>query len=99
MTDRRALSHLLRRLTFGPTSAEVDAAARAGCDATLTGLLRPAPLPSPPALGAYPFARLPPGAGREQRPDILPGLEIPRQRQKALTHTTIIQNVNDLGMG
>ncbi|GIF42321.1 DUF1800 domain-containing protein [Actinoplanes xinjiangensis] len=67
MTDRRALSHLLRRLTFGPTSAEVDTAARAGYDATLTGLLRPVPLPSPPDLGADPLARLGPGAGREQR--------------------------------
>ncbi|GGN46031.1 uncharacterized protein (DUF1800 family) [Actinoplanes campanulatus] len=67
MTDRRALSHLLRRLTFGPTSAEVDAAVRAGYDATLTGLLRSAPLPAPPDLGADPVARLPTGAGRDQR--------------------------------
>ncbi|GAA0454976.1 hypothetical protein Aca07nite_68620 [Actinoplanes capillaceus] len=67
MTDRRALSHLLRRLTFGPTSAEVDAAVRAGYGTTVSELLRPGPLPSPPELGADPVAQLDPGAGREQR--------------------------------
>jgi hypothetical protein len=41
MTDRATASHLLRRLTFGPTAAEVDAAARAGVDATLDKVLEP----------------------------------------------------------
>ncbi|WP_433796825.1 DUF1800 domain-containing protein [Actinoplanes sp. CA-252034] len=67
MTDRRALSHLLRRLTFGPTSAEVDAAVRAGYETTVRDLLRPVPQPSPPRLGEDPVAQLGPGASREQR--------------------------------
>ncbi|MEU4160533.1 DUF1800 domain-containing protein [Actinoplanes sp. NPDC026670] len=67
MTDRRALAHLLRRLTFGPTPAEVDEAVRAGYDATLDRLLRPAPPPAPPELGPDPVARLADGADREQR--------------------------------
>jgi uncharacterized protein (DUF1800 family) len=67
MTDRPALSHLLRRLTFGPTPAEVDAAVRAGHDATLDRLLRPAAPVPPPALGADPFAALAPDATRDQR--------------------------------
>ncbi|BCJ46935.1 hypothetical protein GCM10010168_35450 [Actinoplanes ianthinogenes] len=62
MTERTQVSHLLRRLTFGPTAAEVDAAARAGYDATLRRLLTPAgPVPGPD-LGD-------PGDAKEQRRD------------------------------
>ncbi|GIE32949.1 hypothetical protein Ait01nite_059940 [Actinoplanes italicus] len=67
MTDRRLVSHLLRRLTFGPTSAEVDAATRTGYDAMLASLLRPAVAVPPPALGPDPAASLGPGSTREQR--------------------------------
>ncbi|SFF04155.1 Uncharacterized conserved protein, DUF1800 family [Actinoplanes philippinensis] len=67
MTDRRLVSHLLRRLTFGPTSAEVDAAARSGFEATLRALLRPAADPAPPDLGPDPAARLGRDSTREQR--------------------------------
>ena len=63
MTDRRLVMHLLRRLTFGPTAAEVDAAVRAGYDATLERLLAPAALPQPPDLGAEPA----PGDSRAER--------------------------------
>ena len=35
------LAHLLRRATFGPRADEVDAAERAGFDATLANLLTP----------------------------------------------------------
>nr|WP_221374160.1 DUF1800 domain-containing protein [Actinoplanes polyasparticus] len=63
MTDRRLVTHLLRRLTFGPTAAEVDAAVRAGYDATLERLLTPAALPQPPDLGAQPA----PGDSRAER--------------------------------
>jgi uncharacterized protein (DUF1800 family) len=42
MADRKALAHLLRRATFGPTAEEVDAAERAGAAATLDALLDPA---------------------------------------------------------
>ncbi|WP_033340927.1 DUF1800 domain-containing protein [Catenuloplanes japonicus] len=67
MADRRVLSHLLRRLTFGPTAAEIDAAVTAGYDATLDALLRPAdPVPLPD-LGPDPVAALDAGTGREQR--------------------------------
>jgi uncharacterized protein (DUF1800 family) len=38
MADRKAVAHLLRRATFGPTAEEVDAAEKAGYDATLTAL-------------------------------------------------------------
>ncbi|GAA4603460.1 uncharacterized protein (DUF1800 family) [Actinoplanes octamycinicus] len=51
MTERAEVSHLLRRLTFGPTAAEVDAAVRAGRDATLRTLLRPAGPVTGPDLG------------------------------------------------
>jgi uncharacterized protein (DUF1800 family) len=67
MTDRRLVSHLLRRLTFGPTSSEVDAATGAGFEATLVSCLRPAADPAPPDLGPDPAARLGPGSTREQR--------------------------------
>ncbi len=66
MTDRSELSHLLRRVTFGPTSAEVDAAVRAGRERTLTALLAPVAAP-PPDLGPDPVAALGPGATGEQR--------------------------------
>ncbi|MEU8819359.1 DUF1800 domain-containing protein [Actinoplanes sp. NPDC048796] len=67
MNDRRQMSHLLRRLTFGPTAAEVDAAMRAGLDATLASLLRPAAAMTAVGLGADPVAKLATGATREQR--------------------------------
>ncbi|MFB9358142.1 DUF1800 domain-containing protein [Actinoplanes nipponensis] len=58
MTDRTTVSHLLRRLTFGPTAAEVDAAERAGAGATLDRVLepigRPVELPALPPGGAPP---------------------------------------------
>ncbi|MCO8270518.1 DUF1800 domain-containing protein [Actinoplanes sp. TRM 88003] len=63
MTDRRLVMHLLRRLSFGPTAAEVDAAVRAGYDATLERLLAPVALPEPPDLGPEPD----PGGSREGR--------------------------------
>jgi uncharacterized protein (DUF1800 family) len=65
MTDRREVSHLLRRVTFGPTAADVDAAVRAGVEPTLTALLAPAPPPSPPELGPDPAPGR--GATRDQR--------------------------------
>ncbi|MFI7547283.1 DUF1800 family protein [Actinoplanes sp. NPDC049599] len=66
MTDRAEVSHLLRRLTFGPTAAEVDAAVRAGAAATLTRVLASiggaARLPE---LGPDPLAGLGRDASRE----------------------------------
>src|SRR5690349_369957 len=41
MTDRSMVAHVLRRLTFGPTAAEVDAAVRAGLPATVERVLAP----------------------------------------------------------
>lgn len=67
MTDRRLVSHLLRRLTFGPTPAEVDAATRAGFDATLVSQLGRAADTAPPDLGPDPATRIGPGSTREQR--------------------------------
>jgi uncharacterized protein (DUF1800 family) len=66
MTERVAVSHLLRRLTFGPTAAEVDVAERAGVEATVDQVLDPvgrtADLPS---LGAD--AAPPKGVSREEK--------------------------------
>jgi uncharacterized protein (DUF1800 family) len=56
MTDRRVISHVLRRLTPGPTAAEVDAAAAAGLAATVDRVLAPASPPAPPSFGADPLA-------------------------------------------
>jgi uncharacterized protein (DUF1800 family) len=57
MATRAQLAHLLRRATFGPRAEEVDAAERAGFDATLNTLLTPptqdagaARTPPPPAV-------------------------------------------------
>jgi uncharacterized protein (DUF1800 family) len=53
MTDRRVVAHVLRRLTFGPTAAEIDAGVRDGLPATVDKALAPAgpvamPMPEPP---------------------------------------------------
>ena len=73
MPDRASVVHLLRKATFGPTAAEVDAAERIGLDATLTGLLNPpgadpgaAATPEPVFTGD-PYASLPANATREDR--------------------------------
>jgi uncharacterized protein (DUF1800 family) len=80
MTERAQVSHLLRRLTFGPTAAEVDAAVRAGYDATLRSLLAPAgPVPAPD-LGDDPEKK--PGASREERQAAR------REQQKQVTEAT-----------
>jgi uncharacterized protein (DUF1800 family) len=69
MTDRRELSHVLRRVTFGPTRAEVDAAVRDGLERTIAGLFAPAAAPALPGPGPDPLAALPPDATREQKQD------------------------------
>jgi uncharacterized protein (DUF1800 family) len=48
------MSHLLRRVTFGPTSAEVDAAVRSGVEQTVTTLLAPATPVNLPDIGPEP---------------------------------------------
>jgi uncharacterized protein (DUF1800 family) len=72
MATRAQLAHLLRRATFGPRAEEVDAAERAGFDATLANLLTPtgpdagaARTPVPDL--ADPLAALPKGADRAAR--------------------------------
>jgi uncharacterized protein (DUF1800 family) len=73
MADRQLVAHLLRRTTFGPTAAEVDAAEQAGLEATLVRLLNPAgtdpgaAATPEPRFAADPYAGLPQGATREQR--------------------------------
>ncbi|MEO3927953.1 DUF1800 domain-containing protein [Micromonosporaceae bacterium B7E4] len=73
MVDRDAVVHLLRRATFGPTAAEVEAAGRAGLAATLDRLLAPvgadpgAAATPAPDLGADPYAGITKESGREQR--------------------------------
>ncbi|AVT36600.1 DUF1800 family protein [Plantactinospora sp. BB1] len=73
MVDRDAVVHLLRRATFGPTAAEVEAAGRVGLAATLDRLLAPvgadpgAAATPPPDLGADPYAGITKESSREQR--------------------------------
>ncbi|HKO33421.1 MAG TPA: DUF1800 domain-containing protein, partial [Candidatus Limnocylindria bacterium] len=69
MADRQLIAHLLRRATFGPTAAEIDAAEAAGFDATLAALVRPTgpDALTLPQLGADPYAILPANAGRDAR--------------------------------
>lgn len=45
---REQAAHLLRRTTFGPSKALIDAAVQNGLEATLTQLLADRPLPDPP---------------------------------------------------
>lgn len=73
MADRSAIAHLLRRAGFGPTADEVDAAERAGVEATLDRLLAPAgadpgaAATPPPGLAADPTATIGSGSSREER--------------------------------
>jgi uncharacterized protein (DUF1800 family) len=67
MTDRRVVSHLLRRVTFGPTAAEVDATAGTDLGMIVTALLAPAAPPRGPDLGPDPYSALAAGATREDR--------------------------------
>ena len=46
--DTRAAAHLLRRITFGPTWEEINAAEDMGLDATVDGILTELFLPPPP---------------------------------------------------
>jgi uncharacterized protein (DUF1800 family) len=73
MVTRDDLAHLLRRATFGPRAEELDAADRAGRDATVAALLTPATPDAGaartpvPANGPDPEAALGRDATREQR--------------------------------
>jgi uncharacterized protein (DUF1800 family) len=73
MAPRDELAHLLRRATFGPRAEEVDAAERAGLDATRTALLAPAAPDAgaartpPPALPPDPTAQLGKNPPADQR--------------------------------
>jgi uncharacterized protein (DUF1800 family) len=72
MASRDDLAHLLRRATFGPRADELDAAERAGRDATLANLLTPATpdagaARTPPPAAADPVGALGRDATREQR--------------------------------
>src|SRR4051812_20916031 len=67
MTDRREMSHLLRRVTFGPTSAEVDTAVRNGRERTVGAMFAPAAPTAVPDPGPDPAAALARDASREQK--------------------------------
>jgi uncharacterized protein (DUF1800 family) len=74
MGNREAVAHLLRRATFGPRAEEVDAAEKAGYDATVRALFDVTSTPDAgaartpvPQLGADPATALAAGATREQR--------------------------------
>lgn len=70
MAERERVAHLLRRATFGPTAEEVDAAERAGLEATIARLVGPTDSslgPPMPVLGADPYDALAKDATGEQR--------------------------------
>jgi uncharacterized protein (DUF1800 family) len=70
MAEREKVAHLLRRATFGPTAEEVDAAERAGWEATLSRVLGasdPMLGPAVPAITADPYDALPREATPAQR--------------------------------
>jgi uncharacterized protein (DUF1800 family) len=73
MLEKGQVAALLRRATFGPTAAEVDAAERAGYAATVDRVLSPraadagARATPPPDLGTDPAAALTKDSTREQR--------------------------------
>ena len=71
MADRGQVAALLRRATFGPTAAELDAAERAGYAATVDRLLSPRAADAggvdPPPLDPDPAAALTKDSTREQR--------------------------------
>jgi uncharacterized protein (DUF1800 family) len=73
VANRYEIAHLLRRATFGPTADEVDAAERAGRDATLDRLLAPAgadpgaATTPAPRLGPDPYAGVTKQTSREDR--------------------------------
>ncbi len=45
---RREAAHLLRRVTFGASIAEIDAAVKAGLGNTVKSVFTPLPTPKPP---------------------------------------------------
>jgi uncharacterized protein (DUF1800 family) len=63
MADRTDMAHLLRRATFGPTAAEVDAAQAQGLDATIAQLLAPTGVDPAVAATPLPSVGADPGAG------------------------------------
>src|SRR5689334_3312262 len=66
MADRKVVAHLLRRATFGPTAEEVDAAEKAGYDATLAALFDVS-TPDARAAQAPTLAPIAPGTTREEK--------------------------------
>jgi len=71
MATRSDLAHLLRRAGFGPRVEDVDAAEKAGLDATVDALFPGTPdagaARTPPPATADPVAALPKDAPRDQR--------------------------------
>jgi uncharacterized protein (DUF1800 family) len=73
MATRAQLAHLLRRATFGPLASEVDAAEKAGPEATVAALVHPTGADSGaaatpmPTLGADPLIALSTAKDRDTR--------------------------------
>jgi uncharacterized protein (DUF1800 family) len=53
MADRELIAHVLRRATFGPTRAEIDAAAQRDLSAVVAGLIRPSGVDGVPPLPVF----------------------------------------------
>ncbi|GAA0578108.1 DUF1800 domain-containing protein [Paractinoplanes ferrugineus] len=61
------IAHVLRRLTPGPTAADIDLGVARGLDATVRQVLAPVPPPALPQLGPAAEAALPKGATKEAK--------------------------------
>src|SRR5215471_17860391 len=89
MADRETVAHLLRRATFGPRAEEVDAAEKAGYDATLAALFDVAAADTGaartpvPQLGADPMQDLAANPTRDQRQQV--------QQARAKQVKTVVQ--------
>jgi uncharacterized protein (DUF1800 family) len=82
MATRAQLAHLLRRATFGPRAEEVDAAERAGFDATLDALLTPSGTDAGAARTPVPRLGPDPAAALGRNPDRAARQQAQQQRRE-----------------
>lgn len=86
MADREQVAHVLRRMTFGPTRAEIDAAAALDVDRIVAGLVHPSGVDSAAALPVFatdPYFERTKQMSREERQ---------RARQAAREQLTTLAN-------
>src|SRR5512146_1818548 len=89
MATREQLAHLLRRATFGPRADEVDAAERAGYDATLNALLNPPAADAGAARTRVPTGTADPAAGLGRNADQAARQKARQQRRDQVRAATL----------